>query len=217
MAGVSGEEGHPEKHEGFVAEERAHRLDKLEQLRKRGVDPYPPRYDRDHTAAEIRDKFGDLKPAAETKEDVRVAGRAMVAYAYMGGYALASADPVGAPGSIERAVDEFVAFCRDRGWPITFLAVREQTASMYVRRGFHTIYLGDEAIIPCDTFSLNGGGMKAVRAAVGRVGKEHHFRLIREPDAAVERRIAKALNPFFQIQSLRDFNLKFQPEWLPRA
>ncbi len=37
------------------------------------------------------------------------------------------------------------------------------------------------------------------------------------PGERGERRIAKALNPFFQIQSLRDFNLKFQPEWLPRS
>jgi lysyl-tRNA synthetase, class II len=267
-------------------------------------------------------------------------GKAMVAYAYMGGYALASADPVGAPESIARVLDEFIAFCRDRGWHITFLAIREETARTYVDRGFHSIYLGDEAIIPCDTFTLNGGGMKAVRAAVGRVGKEHHFQLMRESDATpqlveqlnaiseqwrggeeergftmelardvtgdepdlllaialdrdnrpvgflrlvpcfgddpgysldlmrrkpdsvnglteyliaksalalggqgfrrlsmnfaawgrlfdesrglrpgerIERRVAKALNPFFQIQSLRDFNLKFQPEWLPRS
>jgi lysyl-tRNA synthetase, class II len=267
-------------------------------------------------------------------------GQAMVAYAYMDGFALASADPVGAPESIPRVVDEFVAFCRDRGWQVTFLAVRESTADLYEQRGFHTAYLGDEAIIPCDTFTLNGGGMKAVRSAVGRVGKEHHFQLIREstaspqlvaqlngiseqwrggeeergftmelardvegtepdlllaiasdrhnqpvgflrlvpcygedpgysldlmrrrPDSVngltefliarsalalgaqgfrrlsmnfaawgrlfdedrglslgerVEKRIAGALNPFFQIRSLRDFNRKFQPQWLARS
>jgi lysylphosphatidylglycerol synthetase-like protein (DUF2156 family) len=32
-----------------------------------------------------------------------------------------------------------------------------------------------------------------------------------------QRRVAKALNPFFQIESLRDFNAKFDPEWLPRS
>ena len=31
------------------------------------------------------------------------------------------------------------------------------------------------------------------------------------------KRIAEALNPFFQIKSLRDFNAKFDPEWLPRS
>jgi len=267
-------------------------------------------------------------------------GRAMIAYAYMGGYALVSADPVGTPGSTEPVVDEFLDFCRERGWHVTFLAVREADAGVYERRGFHSIYLGDEAIIPCDSFTLNGGGMKAVRSAVGHVGKGHSFKLIRESDATpqlveqlngiseqwrggeeergftmelardvtgdepelllaialdhsnrpagflrlvpcygddpgysldlmrrkpdsvnglteyliaksalalgaqgfrrlsmnfaawgrlfdedrglrrgerLERRIAKALNPFFQIQSLRDFNLKFQPEWLPRS
>jgi lysyl-tRNA synthetase, class II len=300
--------------------------------------------DRDRAAALVREYGSDTLAYFDLHEGKSYFfssdGRAMVAYAYMGGYALASADPVGAPDAIERAVDEFVAFCRDRGWHITFLAVREETAGMYERRGFRSIYLGDEAIIPCDTFSLNGGGMKAVRSAVGRVGKEHSFELIRESDASpqlveqlnaiseqwrggeeergftmelardvsgdepdlllaialdrarrpvgflrlvpcygrdpgysldlmrrkpdsanglteyliaksalslgaqgfrrlsmnfaawgrlfdedrglragerLERRVAKALNPFFQIQSLRDFNLKFQPEWLPRS
>ena len=28
---------------------------------------------------------------------------------------------------------------------------------------------------------------------------------------------ARGLNPFFQIQSLRDFNQKFGPEWVPRS
>jgi lysylphosphatidylglycerol synthetase-like protein (DUF2156 family) len=28
---------------------------------------------------------------------------------------------------------------------------------------------------------------------------------------------ARVLNPFFQIKSLRDFNAKFDPEWLPRS
>ena len=31
------------------------------------------------------------------------------------------------------------------------------------------------------------------------------------------RRGLTALNPFFQIQSLRDFNQKFDPEWYPRS
>ncbi|MGH2989643.1 MAG: phosphatidylglycerol lysyltransferase domain-containing protein, partial [Solirubrobacterales bacterium] len=267
-------------------------------------------------------------------------GRAMIAYAYMGGYALVSADPVGAPNSVGRVLDEFLGFCRRRGWEVAFLAVRESDAPLYEERGFHAVYLGDEAIIPCTEFTLSGGGMKPVRSAVGRVAKGHRFQLIRESDASaplveqlnaiseewregeqergftmelardvtgdepdlllaialdrdekpaaflrlvpcygddpgysldlmrrrpdavngitefliansalalgaqgfhrlsmnfaawgrlfdesrglgpgerVEKAIAKALNPFFQIQSLRDFNRKFAPQWLPRS
>ncbi len=33
----------------------------------------------------------------------------------------------------------------------------------------------------------------------------------------LQRLMAKGLNPFFQIQSLRDFNHKFGPEWVPRS
>jgi lysyl-tRNA synthetase, class II len=32
-----------------------------------------------------------------------------------------------------------------------------------------------------------------------------------------EQRVARGLNPYFQIQSLRDFNAKFGPQWLPRS
>lgn len=55
---------------------------------------------------------------------------------------------------------------------------------LYRARGFREVYLGDEAVIPCDTFSLNGSAMKSVRSAVARVGKNHSFRLMRETDAS---------------------------------
>jgi lysyl-tRNA synthetase len=267
-------------------------------------------------------------------------GRAMIAYTYASGYALVAADPIGAPGSTAAALAEFLAFCRERAWRVAFLAVREQDLPLYRREGFTGVYLGDEAIIRCDTFSLDAHGMKPVRSAVKRVAREHRFQLLREsdasprlcddlnairerwrgkapergftmelgqivrgeqpdfllavafatderpvgflrlvpcygpdpgysldlmqrdPDAAngmteflianaalalgergfrrlsmnfaawgrlfeagaelgpaqrVQKRVAAVLNPFFQVRSLRDFNEKFQPEWLPRS
>ena len=39
------------------------------------IDPYPVRYDRDHTAAEIQERFADLGPGADSGEGVSVAGR----------------------------------------------------------------------------------------------------------------------------------------------
>ena len=35
--------------------------------------------------------------------------------------------------------------------------------------------------------------------------------------SALQRRLALALSPYFQIRSLRDFNAKFDPEWVPRS
>jgi lysylphosphatidylglycerol synthetase-like protein (DUF2156 family) len=237
-------------------------------------------------------------------------------------------------------LDEFLAFCRERGWGVAFLAVREADAPLYRDRGMHVLYLGDEAILRCDTFALEGKAMKPVRDAVRRVGRDHTFELLRESDATpalvaelnaisaawregaeergftmelgedvegrdpdflialardahgepagflrfvpaygedlgysldlmrrkpdsangltefliasaalelgrrgvrrlslnfaawgrlldsaedagvagrFERRVARGLNPYFQIQSLRDFNQKFGPQWLPRS
>ena len=111
-------------------------------------------------------------------------GSAMIAYTFVSGYALVAADPIGAPASISRVVDEFLAYCRGRAWHVAFLAVREDDMPLYNAHGFRGVYLGDEAIIRCDTFTLDGGALKQVRSAVKRVGKGHHFRLMRESDAS---------------------------------
>lgn len=54
------------------------RYAKVERLRDQGIDPYPRRFDRTHTLVEIRDRWGDLEPGAETGTPVRVAGRVML-------------------------------------------------------------------------------------------------------------------------------------------
>ena len=267
-------------------------------------------------------------------------GRSLVAYVYVRGHAMVAADPIGPPEDTAKTLDEFLGFCHERGWRTAFLAVRESDAPLYRERGMHSLYLGDEAVLRCEGFNLDGAEMKAVRGAVRRVARDHSFELMRESEAApeliselneisaewregapergftmelgedvegreadfalavareksgrvagflrfvpcygddpgysldlmrrrpdaenglteylianaalalgkrgfkrlslnfaawgrlldsaedagfwgrVERRIARGLNPYFQIQSLRDFNQKFGPEWFPRA
>ncbi len=51
------------------------RLEKLQRLRARGIDPYPHRFDRTHTAADVRARWGDLPPSSRSGEHVRLAGR----------------------------------------------------------------------------------------------------------------------------------------------
>ena len=61
---------------------------KLARLRERGIDPYPPRYRRTHTAAEASRAFQAWEEAgaANPAPDVRVAGR-ITAMRDMGGAA----------------------------------------------------------------------------------------------------------------------------------
>ncbi len=113
-------------------------------------------------------------------------GQVLIAYTYLGGFALVSGDPIGPATSIDAALDEFIMFCADRSWRIAFLAARDSEVPRYASRGFRSFYLGDEAIVECDTFSLEAPGMKSIRSAVRRVSKSHHFTLMRESDAPAD-------------------------------
>ncbi|MGQ0804439.1 MAG: lysine--tRNA ligase [Actinomycetota bacterium] len=60
-------------------DQRAQRLAKVEALRARGVDPYPVRFDRTLTVAELRDRYdGQLEAGQELDAPERVAGRLML-------------------------------------------------------------------------------------------------------------------------------------------
>jgi lysyl-tRNA synthetase class 2 len=59
-------------------DERARRLAKVAQIRARGGDPYPVRFDRTHTAAALHERWDGLEAGAETDEEVRVAGRVLL-------------------------------------------------------------------------------------------------------------------------------------------
>ena len=119
-------------------------------------------------------------------------GEAMIAYTYMAGHGLAAGDPIGRPESISLVVDEFLAFCRSRGWSPGFLAVRESDLALYSSRGLRHVYLGDEAIIHCRHFDLDGPAARDVRQAVRRVERTHTFRLLSEATASTE--LVTALN-----------------------
>jgi lysyl-tRNA synthetase class 2 len=59
-------------------DERARRLAKVEALRAQGRDPYPVRFDRTHTTAELHAAYGAVDAGAETDDTVRVAGRILL-------------------------------------------------------------------------------------------------------------------------------------------
>ena len=58
--------------------ERARRLAKVEAMRAAGAEPYPVRFDRTHTAAEVVEHWDHLESGSETGDIVRVAGRILL-------------------------------------------------------------------------------------------------------------------------------------------
>ena len=119
-------------------------------------------------------------------------GEAFIAYTYIRGYALVSGDPIGARDSVVGVLDDFLEMCAERAWTPALLAVRETSMPLYASRGFTSFYLGDEAIIDCRGFSLDGPKRKSLRAAVRRVGRSYRFHLVTESNAAP--RLVEQLN-----------------------
>lgn len=148
----------------------------------------PSEADREHARRLVREYGWDTLAYFSLRSDKSYFfssdGEAMIPYAYTNGFALVAADPIGRPESLPLVLDEFLSYCRSRAWRAAFLSVREADVPRYKARGFSSVYLGDEAIIPCDRFTLQGSAMKPVRAAVNRVDKHHRFRLMRESDAS---------------------------------
>lgn len=63
---------------GGLDELRAIRQAKVDALRTAGVDPYPDRFERSDTAADLHARFAELAPGEETDDAVSVAGRVML-------------------------------------------------------------------------------------------------------------------------------------------
>ena len=61
-----------------LAAERAKRFTKIDAVREAGSNPYPYRFDRSHTLAEVRAEHGSLEPGPETDVVEAVAGRVML-------------------------------------------------------------------------------------------------------------------------------------------
>jgi len=55
----------------------AERMEKLKNLKEKGVDPYPYSFEQKHHAAELLEKYKDMPPEQKTEDKVAVAGRIM--------------------------------------------------------------------------------------------------------------------------------------------
>ena len=113
-------------------------------------------------------------------------GEAMIAFATIGNCALASGDPIGHPDSIDLVIGEFLEMCRRRGWCCAFLAARESEADRYADAGLRTFYLGEEAVIDCRAFTLEGKRNKSMRQSVHRVARTYRFEMLTESEAGPE-------------------------------
>ncbi|MHB8463344.1 MAG: bifunctional lysylphosphatidylglycerol flippase/synthetase MprF [Acidimicrobiales bacterium] len=98
-------------------------------------------------------------------------GDSVVAYAVIGGVCLVSPDPIGPADEHTEAWREFHRFADDHGWPVAVMGAGEDWLDTYRSAGMRDLYIGDEAVVDCQTFKLEGGEMKGLRQAVNRIAK----------------------------------------------
>jgi lysyl-tRNA synthetase class 2 len=138
----------------------------------RVVAPSPGRRSTPATAEEALASSDSLAWFAtrEDKNTLRAHG-AGISYAYFGSVALASGDPLGAPETWDDAIDEFTIAAARQGRYAAVLACGADAAGVYRNHGFRQLYMGDEAVLHLDQFTLQGGAMKTVRNSCTRATK----------------------------------------------
>ncbi len=97
--------------------------------------------------------------------------RAFVGYRIENGVLLCSGDPVGDERSFPGLLAELEAFTAVRGLKLGAVGASEGLCPLYEDLGLRTLYLGDEAIIDLDRFSLEGRPIRKVRQSVTRLSK----------------------------------------------
>jgi len=92
-------------------------------------------------------------------------GSGLIMYAVEGRSWVAMGDPVGTPGAERELVWSFRGLVdRYDGWPV-FYQVRAEKVPLYLDLGLTLLKLGEEAVIPLESFSLEGGPRKGLRRA----------------------------------------------------
>jgi lysyl-tRNA synthetase class 2 len=96
---------------------------------------------------------------------------AFVGYRIENGVLLLSGDPVGTRAAFPGLIEQLKTFAETRGLRLGVIGAHERLCPLYEEFGLKTIYLGDEAIIELDEFSLEGRPIRKVRQSVTRLTK----------------------------------------------
>lgn len=95
----------------------------------------------------------------------------VLAYRVLRETAVVAGDPIGPPGSAPAIMASFQDLAARHGWDVVLLGATEEHLADYRKLGLRAMQVGLEAVADPRTFSLDGGSMKTLRKAVGRVAR----------------------------------------------
>jgi lysylphosphatidylglycerol synthetase-like protein (DUF2156 family) len=132
----------------------------------------------------------------------------LVAFATYGGVCLVSPDPIGPPSEREQVWGAFRRFADREGWAVAVMGAAEQWLATYRASGMHDIYIGDEALVDLQRFSLAGGQMKGLRQAHHRIAKYGYRASFHDP-AHMDPAMAERLVPLMAQSRRGEFERGF--------
>lgn len=141
------------------------------------------RADREHARRLVARHGGGTLDYFALRDDKQwfVVGETVIAHDVRGGVALVSPDPIGPPGERELAWADFLDHAGSFGWSVCVVAASEAWVPVYEASGLRAVYLGDEAVVDCPSFTLAGSAHKSLRQAVNRVARAGYITTFHDP------------------------------------
>ena len=132
---------------------------------------------------------------------------------------LISPDPIGPTNEREQVWGAFRRFADSHGWVTAVMGAGEEWLSVYRDSGMHNIYLGDEAVVRVQSFTLAGGDMKGLRQAHNRITKYGYTATFHDPahlDPALSAELTALMSLSRQGEHERGFSMMLGRVFDPR-
>ena len=135
-------------------------------------------------------------------------GETVVTYGVYGGVCLVSPDPIGPERERSDAWSAFRDFADRNGWIVAVLGAGVACLPTYRQTGMRSLYVGDEAVVEVDAFSLEGGRHKSLRQAVNRIANHGYSVSFHDP-ASIDPELADELRGLSGISRRGDVERGF--------
>lgn len=96
-------------------------------------------------------------------------GDSLVAYAVRFGVCLVSPDPVGPRAERSAVWSAFEDFAHRQGWTVAVMGASAEWLPVYRASSMRELYIGDEAVVDCGRFTLEGSHNKRLRNAMNKI------------------------------------------------
>ena len=135
---------------------------------------------------------------------------AFVGYRTESGVMMISGDPVGETPALADLMRAVVAFAEERSLRIAALGVSPAGRGVFEQTGLRALYIGDEAIVDTERFSLEGRTIRKVRQSVSRLekaGYNTHFAELGSLDDGVMLELEQVADDWLRGAPERGFSM----------